>query len=175
MVFNVKLNVATSIYDRLYEDMIMFDNVLYGIYVDHPEVLKYNYLADVDGNEIQYNEPARLEFVVNPSASITKVFDNQEIVTLARGDYKDETNVKDNYFTDKYFTFTTNIVNETQKNPTGYTDREGNVRYAVPRYAEEDYGNRIRGKWMKVDIEDRAPRYEHSISHVLTKFRQSFS
>lgn len=89
MVFNVKLNVATSIYDRSYEDMIMFDNVLYGIYdgctTNRTEVLKYNYLADIDGNEIQYNEPARLEFVVNPSASITKVFDNQEIVTMQRG------------------------------------------------------------------------------------------
>lgn len=170
MVFNVKLNVATSIYDRSYEDMIMFDNVLYGIYTGRPGVLKYNYLADVDGNEIQYNEPARLEFVVNPSASITKVFDNQEIVTMQRGG--DYTQLPD-YFDKKQFSFTTNILDTVDKNPEGYTDREGNIRYAVPRYAE-DYGNRIRGKWMKVDIEDGAPRYEHSISHVLTKFRQSF-
>lgn len=171
MVFNVKMNIATSIYDRQYEDMIMFNNVLYGIYVDERQILKYNYLSDKEDDLIQYDEPTKLEFVVNPSASITKVFDNQEIVTMQRGG--DYNNLPD-YFDGKQFSFTTNILDTVDKNPEGYTDREGNVRYAIPRYAE-DYGNRIRGKWMKVDIEDSKPRYEHSISHVITKFRQSFS
>lgn len=170
IVFNIKLNMATAVYDRKYEDSIVFNNVLFGVLGD--EIRKYNYIQ----GEPEYSGiTSRLEFVVNNAASTTKVFDDQEIVTLARGDYKDETNAKDNYFTDKYFTFTTNIVNETQKNPTGYTDREGNVRYPIPRYDEKAYGNRMRGKWLKVDIEDQKPKYEHSISHILTKFRQSFS
>ena len=162
--------MATAVYDRKYEDSIVFNNVLFGVLGD--EIRKYNY---IQGDPEYSGITSRLEFVVNNAASTTKVFDDQEIVTLARGDYKDETNAKDNYFTDKYFTFATNIVNETQKNPTGYTDREGNVRYAIPRYDEKAYGNRMRGKWLKVDIEDQKPKYEHSISHILTKFRQSFS
>lgn len=175
MVFNIKLNVATSVYKREYEDMIMFNNVLYGIYASTDEngkprsVLKYNYLQDEEDSEIQYNEPTELQFIVGPSASITKVFDDQEIVTLSRG------NNPADYMDGKLFSFTTNIIDEVQKNPDGYTDREGNIRYAIPRYTEHNYGSRMRGKWMKVDIEDTKPKYEHSISHILTKFRQSFS
>lgn len=162
MVFNIKMNIATSVYDRHYDDIIMFNNTLFGIIGN--EVLKYNYIQ----GQPEYNVNTRLEFVVNNAASITKVFDNQEIVTLARGSEPSD------YFDGKEFSFTTNIIDETKKNPEGYTDREGNVRYAIPRYAE-NYGNRMRGKWLKVDIEDSKPKYEHSISHILTKFRQSFS
>lgn len=164
MVFNIKLNVATSVYDREYEDIIVFNNVLFGIIGER--LRKYNY---IQGTPL-YEGSTRLEFVVNPSAGLTKTFDNQEIVTMYRGSY-----VEDNsYIEDKQFSFTTNIIDTIQKNPDGCTDREGNVRYAIPRYAE-NYGNRMRGKWMKVDIEDYKPKYEHSISHILTKFRQSFS
>ena len=164
MVFNIKLNVATSVYDREYEDAIVFNNVLFGIVGE--KLRKYNY---IQGTPL-YERPTRLEFVVNPSAGITKTFDNQEIVTMYRGPYVDD----NSYMEQKRFSFTTNIIDTVQKNPDGYTDREGNVRYAIPRYAE-NYGNRMRGKWMKVDIEDYKPKYEHSISHILTKFRQSFS
>ena len=164
MVFNIKLNVATSVYDREYEDIIVFNNVLFGIIGE--KLRKYNY---IQGTPL-YERPTKLEFVVNPSAGITKTFDNQEIVTMYRGPYVDD----NSYMEDKQFSFTTNIIDTVQKNPDGCTDREGNVRYAIPRYAE-NYGNRMRGKWMKVDIEDYKPKYEHSISHILTKFRQSFS
>ena len=167
IVFNIKLNVATSVYTRKYEDIIVFNNVLYGMLLEDNEynVRKYNY---IDSN-IQYSEPIALSFVVNPSASITKVFDDQEIVTMSRG------NDPSNYMNGKQFSFATNTIDKIQKNPDGHTDREGNIRYAIPRHAEQNYGNRIRGKWMKVDIEDNEPKYEHSISHILTKFRQSFS
>lgn len=164
MVFNIKLNVATSVYDREYEDIIVFNNVLFGIIRE--KLRKYNY---IQGTPL-YERPTKLEFVVNPSAGVTKTFDNQEIVTMYRGPYVDD----NSYMEDKQFSFTTNIIDTIQKNPDGCTDREGNVRYAIPRYAE-NYGNRMRGKWMKVDIEDYKPKYEHSISHILTKFRQSFS
>lgn len=164
MVFNIKLNVATSVYDREYEDIIVFNNVLFGIIGE--KLRKYNY---IQGTPL-YERQTKLEFVVNPSAGVTKTFDNQEIVTMYRGPYVDD----NSYMKDKQFSFTTNIIDTVQKNPDGCTDREGNVRYAIPRYAE-NYGNRMRGKWMKVDIEDYKPKYEHSISHILTKFRQSFS
>ena len=112
MVFNIKLNIATSVYKREYEDMIMFDNVLYGMYASTDgdgnarPVLKYNYLQDIEDSEIQYNEPTELQFIVNPSASITKVFDDQEIVTLSRG------NKPEDYMNGKTFSFTTNIIDE---------------------------------------------------------------
>jgi len=55
-----------------------------------------------------------------------------------------------------------------------YTDREGNIIYNIPRFGNEQYGNRLRGKWMKVDMTG-APSEYSTISHVITKFRQSFS
>ena len=56
-----------------------------------------------------------------------------------------------------------------------YTDREGNIIYNIPRYQNESYGNRIRGKWMKVGITNDNPTSLFTISHVITKFRRSFS
>lgn len=164
MVFNLKLNVATSVFNRKYEDIAMFNNVLYGIYQNN--ILKYNYLA---GKDRYYDNGCAISFIINPSSSITKVFDDQEVTTLNRG-----VNPAD-YLDGKSYSFETNIIDLFTKNPDGYTDREGNIRYTLPRYGENNYGNRLRGKWLKVDIEDSKPKYECSISHVLTKFRQSFS
>jgi len=55
------------------------------------------------------------------------------------------------------------------------TDREGNIIYAIPRFGNRSYGNRMRGKWMKVRIHNSNPTDYSTLSHVITKFRQSFS
>lgn len=57
-----------------------------------------------------------------------------------------------------------------------YTDREGNIIYNVPRFTDENgYGNRIRGKWMRVNINNEDPKEYFTLSHIITKFRQSYS
>jgi hypothetical protein len=56
-----------------------------------------------------------------------------------------------------------------------WTDREGNILYSIPRFANESYGNRMRGKWMEVKLETALPEKLTTISHIITKFRQSFS
>jgi hypothetical protein len=56
-----------------------------------------------------------------------------------------------------------------------YTDREGNILYNIPRYGNKQYGNRMRGKWMRVEINKENPTELFTLSHVITKFRQSFS
>ena len=57
-----------------------------------------------------------------------------------------------------------------------YTDREGNIIYNIPRHTNElGYGCRIRGKWMRVEINNNSPVELFTLSHVITKFRQSFS
>lgn len=65
----------------------------------------------------------------------------------------------------------------TDAKPELYTDREGNILYAVPRFDNQDYGSRLRGKWMKVKFtnDDESLSDNFTISHVITKFRQSFS
>lgn len=171
LVFNPNIGVATSVYTRQYDDMISLNNVIYGIqnvnsqYGKINRLMQYNYLNKCD----KYLSPTQISFCVNPNSSTTKVFDNQEIITLNR-DY-----VGDNDFMqNKNYMFYTNLY-QVMQNPIGNTDREGNVKYSIPRIDNERYGNRIRGKWMQVTMEDSNPKYESSISHVVTTFRQSFS
>ena len=109
-------------------------------------------------------------FVINPSASVVKVFDSQQIIPIKRDQYMsrviDNLNMK----------FETDLYTATRINTKDvYTDREGNIIYNIPRFANEPYGNRLRGKWMKVNITTNQPNDYTTISHVITKFRQSFS
>jgi hypothetical protein len=85
-----------------------------------------------------------LDFVVNPNVSVVKVFDNQQIVPIKRSG-SIIPNISISVETDLYEKTDVNINNIR-------TDREGNLLYAIPRFGNEDYGNRMRGKWMKVRI-----------------------
>lgn len=165
LIFNLKLNAATSLYTRVYDRILNIKNILYGL---NDKATKYNYLQESTNNK--YLSPTELQFVVNPNSSTTKVFDNQEVITLNRGEYRGE----NDFLKNKEYSFYTNLYRSSQL-PEGNTDREGNIRYAIPRLNGEQYGNRIRGKWMQVDIVDNNPKYEQSISHIITTFRQSFS
>ena len=69
-------------------------------------------------------------------------------------------------------------VSEGNEPVEDHTDREGIIIYNIPRQVKIDnkyIGNRIRGKWMKVDITKKNPTDLFTISHVITKFRQSYS
>lgn len=169
VVFNTKYNIATSVYTRNYIDILNVKNHLYGIHIDKDSKLnitKYNYL---DNYECSYLTPMALFFVVNPNASITKVFDSQQIVPIKRN-FGNIDKLKLTFETDLYDKV---IADNTDR----YTDREGNIIYNVPRWGNEAYGNRMRGKWMKVGMELEEPNINNysCLSHVITKFRQSFS
>lgn len=167
IVFNTKLNVATSLYTRKYLDILTLNNTLYGI--DNRLNLKqYNNIAQQD--DILYM-PSTIKFVVNTNASTTKVFDNQELVLA--GQYSKSSQVQ-RFIDTKQFTFSTNISDSTKAN-IQYSTREGNIEYTVPRVDNAVYGNRQRGKWMCVEIKDKAYNTNLAISHIITKFRQSFS
>lgn len=80
--------------------------------------------------------------------------------------------------TNKTFGFETDLHNNFETDLMRHqriSAREGNIQYAIPRADNEDYGNRMRGKWMKVTMTDTNPEYDYAISHIITKFRQSFS
>ena len=126
-------------------------------------------------NNVNYDyceclHPTKLRFIVNKNSAITKVFDTQKITSA-----KMSKQWSDNFFVNKIMAFTTDIVDRVQRNPVGYTDREGNLLYDIPREKELSYGYRIRGRWMQVDMQDNDPDKTFAISHVITKFRQSFS
>ena len=84
-----------------------------------------------------------------------------------------ETSLYNPFLADKEFYFTTDYC-RSQEDPHGYTDRENNIQYAIPRITNSEYGDRIRGKWLKTDIVDTNPK-PYAISHIITKFRQSYN
>lgn len=177
LVFNVKYGYSTSVYTRRYDDIVYFNNVMYSILIaDELSTSRLNYLSNCD----TLLSPVKLSFVVNSHPSQTKVFDNQKIVTLKRN-YNAEKwmkNVTGHYFDNTYYTFTTDICQSEEDRITvdsQITDREGNICYAIPRYENKVYGNRVRGKWMKEDITNYDPKKVFCISHIITKFRQSYS
>jgi len=85
----------------------------------------------------------------------------------------DNNSVEANY-TNLVYSFETDIM-KTDNSVERMTDREGNITYNIPRFGEGLYGNRLRGKWMRVNITANNPDEYTTISHVITKFRQSYS
>ena len=167
LVLNTKYNIPVSIYNRSYNEMAYIKNHLFGLYKNEDDLIitKHNYLDNY--SEVKYLAPMILDFVVNPNVSVVKVFDNQQIVPIKRSG-SIIPNVSISVETDLYKKTDVSINNIS-------TDREGNLLYAIPRFGNEDYGNRMRGKWMKVRIENENPTDYSTLSHVITKFRQSYS
>lgn len=198
LVFSTKLGCATSVYNRSYNNIVGFNNMLYSLEIEKPKetegseetedpkikVQKLNYLTTDQMHDLL--SPEEISFVVNSSPSQTKVFDNQKIVTLKRN-YELNDRIIDR-MTSKTLSFETDLNRQTSglkedeiKEAGVYTDREGNICYTIPREEHNDSTVnkstplRLRGKWMKVDIVDQIPQQDFAISHVITKFRQSYS
>lgn len=140
--------------------------------LDHPT--DTNEYVDWDGNKLS----TYLEYVVNKSPLTTKVFDNQEIVTVNNPvEYNLESPHEDrqSYYTRNHnYTWTTDL-NTTSTDNLETTLREGNYRYSIPRHGNEEYGNRMRGKYMICSITDTDPHTDSSLSYIITKFRTSWS
>lgn len=168
LIFNLKYNIATSVYNRTYDNIADFNNELYGIrFSNLSKAIQYNNLkSDSKGN---YLDPVILQFVVNQDPSTTKVFDDQKIVTI-----KNVKNEMPEYVNNLTFSFETDI-DSTDNSVEASSNREGNIQYPIPRTSAEIYGDRLRGKWMKVEITNDNPTEDFAISHIITKFRQSFN
>lgn len=122
--------------------------------------------------------PTYIQFVVNNNPSITKVFDNQQIITGKRNVNYDNSIAKKSYFDDKTLKFSTNICDAeiTYADELDTTDREGNIKYTIPRCnSTDEYGNRMRGKYMLESITDSNPDKDSTISHIITKYRISYN
>lgn len=166
LVFNLKLGLATALYTRQYLNIISLNNVLFGINLRNNtiDLTKYNYIEETENSV--YLSPTIMSFVVNTQPSNAKVFDTQKVVTVKRNSKNewDEQFTK-KFLNDKLYTFTTDLnysfVGQIQNVDT-ITDREGNILYPIPRYVEDlnefkEYGQRMRGKWMRVDVRDDNP------------------
>ena len=195
LIYNTRVNIATAVYTRDYDDILEFNNVLYGINITEEAATQYNFLSINDVKD--YLHPARLSFLVNVAPDTTKVFDNQKIVTTRRKSYKnsDKQEYTKNYMLNKKYTFTTDIHDtewdQFNRASEAITDREGNILYTIPRYGDNvKWGSRLNGKWMKVDLDmmldyqvtaqndQTETKYQleddKPISQIITKFRRSY-
>lgn len=174
LAFNCKFDIAQSLYDingcinTIYNNKTNQDDIIYINTNDKGQICN-SQLSNVKTNASRYY----LKFIVNPNASVTKVFDNQQIVYphMYYNTYGNTFGFDNdiNFSTDlnKANTLNTNVENS-------YTDREGNVCFSIPRCSDNNI-QRLRGKWMIESIMNNDPESYSSISHIITKFRQSYN
>lgn len=174
LAFNCKLNIAQSMYSMLNGQLATVYNNLTNqndaISINN-ELILYTRWCDNDETPTTDDNTAELHFVVNPNPSTTKVFDNQQIVFPqlynTTSSHAEQTANYDNFDCNLYTDLDrAGIVNE-------YTNREGNICFPIPRCA--DGIRRLRGKWMIEEMLMDSNNGDHAISHIITKFRQSYN
>ena len=189
IIFNIKYNIATSLYT---DSDISFTNGFYLLdnYVNKitkTGVYKtYCYSKNNLGIKNVYVNPMIVQFVVNNNVNTTKVFDNQQIIYANRRDRNSLE--KPNFFDEKNISFMTDLSDTEHYYDnvhTFLTDREGVISYPIPRVGfegktssdiyNEGYGQRLRGKWMVETYSDYNTSKESTINNFITKTRQSYN
>lgn len=177
IAFNEAIGKFTSVYTMPFEGYTEFFNGLYLINTvnDEVNIFHYDYMSD-DGLKDTNRQFIKcyVKYTVNQQPLVTKVFDNQSIVTQedlqGRPVYD-----KDDYFSiDHKYTWETPMIKSASTLENSITLRENNHRFAIPR-AGGLYGDRIRGKYMVCEITSEKPRYTAAIQFITTKYRLSWS
>ena len=177
IAFNEAIGKFTSVYTMPFEGYTQFFNGLYLINTvnDEVNIFHYDYMSD-DGLKDTNRQFIKcyVKYTVNQQPLVTKVFDNQSIVTQedlqGRPVYD-----KDDYFSiDHKYTWETPMIKSASTLENSITLRENNHRFAIPR-AGGLYGDRIRGKYMVCEITSEKPRYTAAIQFITTKYRLSWS
>ena len=177
IAFNESIGKFTSVYTMPFDGHIDFFNGLYLVNTIDDEINIFQYdcisengLKDTQNQQIE----CYLRYVVNQQPLVTKVFDNQSIVTqedLQKRPVYD----KDDYFSINHkYSWTTPMISSYSTLKDSITVRENNHRFAIPR-AGGLYGDRIRGKYMVCEITSEKPRYTAAIQFITTKYRLSWS
>lgn len=185
IAYNEQNQMFTSIYTIRAQDTITHNDITYlltskgnelDIFLWNSDSSEHGFTwrSDTDGNILH----TMLDFVINKDPLYTKVFDNQEIVTH-------DLDIPKNYYANnhKYEWITELNRSEMIGNSNiqnMFTDREGNIRYAIPRAINEKgemsmVGNRIKGKMLRCIITDMANNQNTSLSYIITKYRMSWS
>lgn len=176
IVYNEMLGKFTSTLTIPFDGAIQFFNGEYLVKKnDTVCVYQYDYLDESPKSTTQQLLSSYVKYVVAQQPLITKMFDNQEIITYENLQLQDVIYDQDDYFSKnhKYIWQT-----ESQKIESNLEEqitlRENNHRFAIPR-ADGLFGNRARGKVMICSIEDVKPNPATAIQYIITKYRQSWS
>lgn len=176
IVYNEMLGKFTSTLTIPFDGAIQFFNGEYLVKKnDTVCVYQYDYL---DGSPKSTNQKllsSYVKYVVAQQPLVTKVFDNQEIVTYENLQLQYTIRDDDDYFSKNHkYVWQTESQKIESNLEEQITLRENNHRFAIPR-ADGLFGNRARGKVMICSIEDIKPNPAMAIQYIITKYRQSWS
>lgn len=176
IVYNEMLGKFTSTLTIPFDGAIQFFNGEYLVKKnDTVCVYQYDYLDESPKSTTQQLLSSYIKYVVAQQPLITKVFDNQEIVTYENLQLQDVIRDDDDYFSKNHkYTWQTESQKIESSLEEQVTLRENNHRFAIPR-ADGLFGNRARGKVMICSIEDVKPNPAMAIQYIITKYRQSWS
>ena len=173
--FSEMIGKFTSLYTLPFEGCAQFMNGGYLINTnDMIDVFQYDCVQDRPISTTGQYLSSYLKYVVNQQPLITKVFDNQQIVTA------DDLQDKPIYDTDDYFsknhsyTWATPLISSESTLSGQITLRENNHKFAIPRSGGL-FGGRIRGNYMTCEISNDSPNPVTSVQYIITKYRQSWS
>lgn len=176
IVYNEMLGKFTSTLTIPFDGAIQFFNGEYLVKKnDTVCVYQYDYLDESPKSTNQQLLSSYVKYVVAQQPLITKVFDNQEIVTYENLQLQDVIRDNDDYFSKNHkYTWQTESQKIESSLEEQITLRENNHRFVIPR-ADGLFGNRARGKVMICSIEDIKPNPAMAIQYIITKYRQSWS
>lgn len=176
IVYNEMIGKFTSTLTIPFDGAIQFFNGEYLVKKnDTVCVYQYDYLDESPKSTNQQLLSSYVKYVVAQQPLITKVFDNQEIVTYENLQLQDVIYDYDDYFSKNHkYVWQTESQKIESSLEEQITLRENNHRFAIPR-ADGLFGNRARGKVMICSIEDIKPNPAMAIQYIITKYRQSWS
>lgn len=176
IVYNEMLGKFTSTLTIPFDGAIQFFNGEYLVKKnDTVCVYQYDYIDGSPKSTTQQLLSSYVKYVVAQQPLVTKVFDNQEIVTYENLQLQDVIRDNDDYFSKNHkYVWQTESQKIESSLEEQITLRENNHRFAIPR-ADGLFGNRARGKVMICSIEDVKPNPAMAIQYIITKYRQSWS
>ena len=176
LVYNEQAQAFTGIYDIDPNGAIVFpSNILLcksqdGLYkwnskTFNDETLVYTVSGFQYFNDKKQLTP-ELKYVVNSNSLYTKVFDNSEFGGRLYGG--DDLN-------DITFKFNTPLKQHGELSGGDINNREYNFTFAIPRNGNAEYGDRLRGKTMQVELSSKSNDYDFSLQYIATKYRISWT
>ena len=111
-----------------------------------------------------------LKYIVNEKHNYVKVYDNANVGMGELFFYVDHHVTTENADKLKFKFNTLGQSSECEKN---ITSREYDLRFAIPRSGNAEYGGRMRGKTMQCELTSSSANF--SIRYIITKYRISWS
>lgn len=189
IVYNDAIQQFTAVYKFSPLFYTICDNLLYMIGNNNNQDCLYTYGTSNDMHGVTlFDNPVypKVKFVVNNASDITKTFDIQTFGgRFYGGGYNDSLHERNTTrLTPLKFIYTTPLKQKGIANGNEVvTNQEYDFRLTIPRAGQDDNGNwktadwgdRLRGKIMQVEISSSSNNSDFSLHYVTTKYRISWN